>query len=84
MSDYRTIPAIRPFPTGAVQCDRCGGHGCSGCEHCGWHADPKHPLGRKCLRYGCGQMIQPDRWGVYCSIKCANVDGLRKLPEEET
>ena len=68
------IPKVKPFPDNAVQCDSCGGHGCSDCEDKGWYPSSGHPNGRKCYRDACDNPIPPNQVAVYCTNKCAADD----------
>ncbi len=68
------IPKDKNYPTDSVQCDNCGGHGCSACENRGWFAPNTHPMGRKCEREGCGKPIPPNQVAVYCTNECAYKD----------
>jgi hypothetical protein len=68
------IPRNETYPKDAVQCDKCGGHGCAVCEFDGWLVKG-HPDGRKCHRDGCKEPIPPAQVAVYCSNECAYLDG---------
>lgn len=67
------IPKDKNYPPDAVQCDRCGGHGCPACEDKGW-LPAGHPMGRYCECPGCGKPIPPAQVAVYCSNVCALED----------
>lgn len=67
------IPKNKDFPPDAVQCDDCGGYGCSTCEGNGW-LPAGHPEGRLCHRDGCNKPIPPGQEAVYCSNYCAFED----------
>jgi hypothetical protein len=56
-----------------VQCDGCGGHGCSICKDRGWLTSG-HPNGRTCARAECHQTIKPENQAIYCSNECALQD----------
>lgn len=65
------IPRDKKYPDDAVQCDFCGGHGCSACGKRGWlPAGAAH--GRRCL--ACETMIPPAHAALYCSNECALSD----------
>lgn len=67
------IPKDKNYPHDAVQCNGCGGHGCSNCDDKGWL--PKgHPKGRLCELKGCNNPIPPSQVAIYCSDKCAMED----------
>ena len=67
------IPKDKNYPLDAVQCDDCGGCGCSVCNNKGWL--PKgHPKGRQYARENCGNPIPPAQVAVYCSNECAIAD----------
>ncbi len=67
------IPKDKSYPAGAVQCDGCGGWGCSICGDKGW-LPAGHPRGRKCYREDCENPIPPEQVAVYCSNECAIAD----------
>ena len=67
------LPKDKSFPADAVQCDGCGGHGCTRCDDKGW-VPPWHPYARRCEREGCGKPIPPAQVAVYCSNECAYED----------
>jgi hypothetical protein len=54
------IPRDKTYPPGAVQCNRCGGHGCLLCAGRGWFAGPDHPHGRRCEHAGCRKPLPLD------------------------
>jgi hypothetical protein len=67
------IPRNKNYPSDAVQCDDCGGHGCETCHGYGWL--PKgDPHGRTCERRDCIEPIPPAHVAVYCSDECAFLD----------
>jgi hypothetical protein len=68
------IPGDRPFPSNAVQCDGCGGHGCLTCDGKGWLVSLDHPAGRRCERAACRRPLPPDHVALYCSNECAGRD----------
>lgn len=65
------IPAMKPYPLDSVQCDECGGHGCTICGFRGWFTPKTHEHGRKCHNERCGNKIPPAHIAVYCSNECA-------------
>jgi len=67
------IPKNKNYPPDAVQCDDCGGWGCTTCRDRGWlpRGDPK---GRVCERVGCNNPIPPSQIAVYCTDECARQD----------
>jgi hypothetical protein len=67
------IPKDKSYPTTAVQCDECGGHGCAVCDEKGW-LPAGHPRERHCFRDGCDNPIPPAQVAVYCSNACAFMD----------
>jgi hypothetical protein len=68
--ESRGIPKNKSYPPDAVQCNQCGGYGCSFCEDNGWL--PKdHLHGRTCLNDDVP--IPPDRPSSYCSDRCKAV-----------
>ena len=67
------IPKNKNYPPDAVQCDYCGGHGCTACDDKGW-LPAGHPKGRLCLREACGKPIPPNQVAVYCCNQCAYDD----------
>ncbi len=67
------IPKDKNYPASAVQCDECGGWGCTTCRDKGW-LPAGHPKGRKCAREECGNPIPPAQVAVYCSNECAYAD----------
>lgn len=67
------IPRDKNYPPDAVQCDRCGGHGCETCDKRGWLL-PDHPMARRCARRECGKLLPPSQVAVYCSNACAFAD----------
>lgn len=67
------IPRDKNYPSDAVQCNECGGHGCPVCDNKGW-LPAGHPNGRLCEREGCGFPIPPDQVAIYCSNQCAMDD----------
>ncbi len=67
------IPKVKPFPADAIQCNRCGGHGCANCFDRGW-VTSMDPTGRRCYREVCENPILPDHVAVYCSNECAFED----------
>jgi hypothetical protein len=73
MNGIPDIPKDDGYPADAVQCDGCGGHGCTVCNDKGW-LPVGHPRGRYCLRDGCGKPIAPNQVAVYCSTDCAFED----------
>lgn len=64
------IPKNKNFPEDAVQCGKCGGHGCQTCEDNGWLANG-HQEGRHCAREACFRTIPPAHMAEYCSNECA-------------
>ena len=68
------IPRDKNYPVDAVQCDDCGGHGCSTCQNKGWLVPRTHPKGRWCYREACRKPIPPAHVAVYCSNECAMAD----------
>lgn len=70
----RDIPKDRSYPEDSVQCDYCGGHGCTPCGNRGWYTPKDHPAGRKCYRTSCNERLAPDWIPVYCSNECAMKD----------
>ncbi|MCX6731685.1 MAG: hypothetical protein NTX55_01725 [Candidatus Parcubacteria bacterium] len=73
MIDVLDIPRDKTFPADAVQCDGCGGFGCSTCDDRGWL--PKdHPRGRRCERRLCKKSLHPTHVAIYCSNECAFAD----------
>ncbi len=67
------IPRNKDFPSNAVQCGGCGGHGCSICGDNGWLPDG-HPHGRLCENEVCMNPIPPSQLAIYCSNECAADD----------
>ncbi|GMU74210.1 MAG: hypothetical protein AMXMBFR44_4080 [Candidatus Campbellbacteria bacterium] len=63
------IPRNKLFPRDSVQCDDCGGCGCTVCGQDGWLTPRTHPKGRRCYR--CDVPLPPDHIAVYCSDACA-------------
>jgi len=68
------IPKEKNFPSDSVQCNSCGGHGCSVCADKGWLEPKDNPKGRRCLNPACGNFLSPDHIAVYCSDRCAYDD----------
>lgn len=64
------IPKDKNYPSDAVQCDECGGRGCSVCKDKGW-LPHGHQNGRLCYKGGCNNPISPSQITVYCSNTCA-------------
>ena len=67
------IPKDKDYPADAVQCDTCGGLGCSLCSDKGW-LPAGHPQGRKCYRQSCNNFLPPNQVAVYCANACALAD----------
>lgn len=67
-----SIPKDKNYPPDSVQCDKCGGLGCSVCEGRGWLTPGSHPNGKRC--YHCGAPLHPAHTAVYCSSQCAEDD----------
>ena len=67
------IPRDKDYPADAVQCNKCGGWGCSVCSNKGW-VPPGHSIGRHCYREDCNNPIPPAQVAVYCSNDCALAD----------
>lgn len=76
--DQSELPRMKPYPSKAVQCDECGGHGwnfennkiCLVCGGNGW-VNADHPRGRVCHAGDCNNKIPPWQLAVYCSTRCA-------------
>lgn len=64
------IPKDKSYPSDAIQCNGCGGHGCSTCYGKGW-LPAGHIMGRICINSTCNRPIPPDHSAVYCSNECA-------------
>lgn len=73
ISRLHDIPKNKNYPEHAVQCDSCGGHGCTICEDNGWlpegHFKARHCAYEKCLR-----SLPPNYVATYCSNECAFKD----------
>lgn len=70
-----SIPKVKAYPTDAVQCDGCGGHGCATCGERGW-LEHGHPSGRLCAYGFCAAPLPPAWIAVYHSNACAFADAL--------
>lgn len=66
------IPKDKKYPPDSVQCDHCGGIGCTLCEQRGWFTPKTHRDGRRC--YHCNTPLSPAHVAVYCSDQCAYDD----------
>lgn len=70
------LPKHKGYPKDALQCDECGGHGCTTCDDQGW-LPRGHPRGRYCHKdtgVRCINPIPPSQFAVYCSTVCAHED----------
>ncbi len=67
------IPKDKNYPSDAVQCNGCGGHGCATCEDKGW-LPAGHKGGRTCENAECNMPLPPNHVAVYCSSGCASAD----------
>lgn len=67
------IPKDKSYPSGAGQCDGCGGHGCEACKGKGW-LPAGHPAIRGCENPHCSAPLAPDHVAVYCTNECAAAD----------
>lgn len=81
------IPRDKQFPSDAVQCDECGGHGRSSsrtdsavdrlaglvCRVCGDRGwlPRDHPRGRWCANIDCATPLPPDHVAIFCTTNCA-------------
>ncbi len=65
------IPKDKNYPADSVQCDNCGGWGCTVCDDKGWLTPASHPQGRHCSNPDCDQPLSPSHVAVYCSNECA-------------
>ena len=64
------IPIDKNYPGDDVQCNNCGGHGCSICDDKGWLPNGDM-AGRICEDPSCDNNSPPDHVAVYCSNDCA-------------
>jgi len=65
------IPKDKDYPNDSVQCNNCGGTGCSVCDERGWLTPQDNPYGRRCMYETCNNPIPPAHVAVYCSNECA-------------
>jgi len=68
------IPKDKTYPQDSVQCDRCGGWGCTTCNDKGWLTPQDHSKGRRCRYEKCNKPLHPTHVAVYCSNDCAHSD----------
>jgi len=68
------IPKDKHYPADSVQCNDCGGNGCTTCGNKGWLTPSNHLKGRRCEYSGCDKPIPPAHVAVYCTNECAIAD----------
>lgn len=73
ISRLQDIPKNKNYPEHAVQCDGCGGYGCTICEDNGWLPEGHHRA-RHCANENCLRSIPPHQVAVYCKNECAFKD----------
>jgi uncharacterized Fe-S cluster protein YjdI len=64
------IPAVKPFPPGAVQCDGCGGHGCSVCGRHGKEGTMSDEANELTRRYTLDTLTV--EWRAGLCVQCGN------------